>query len=217
MAQIFKPSTNTLARVSIFGAVFFIAAAAFAWDRVLRSPYATRVNIPIDQPVAFSHKHHVQGLGMDCRYCHTSVEEAAYAGIPSTKVCMTCHSMVWTETPMLEAVRESWRTDESIPWTKVHDLPDYSYFDHAVHIAKGIGCSSCHGRVDKMPLVWQEETLHMQWCLDCHREPERNVRPLAHIYDMDYVPEEELSLQERLDLVEQHKIQSLTNCSICHR
>lgn len=217
MAQIFKPSTNTLARVSIFGAVFFLAAGALAWDRVLRSPYATRVDVPIEQPVPFSHKHHVQGLGLDCRYCHTSVEEAAYAGIPSTKVCMTCHSLVWTDTPMLEPVRESWRTDESLPWTKVHDLPDFAYFDHSVHVAKGIGCSSCHGAVDEMPLVWQENTLHMEWCLDCHRAPEKHVRPLDRIFDMDFEPQVELTLEERLELVHDHRIQSLTNCSVCHR
>ena len=216
MAQIFHPSTNTIARVSLFGAVFFLAAAAFAWDRALRSPYTTRAQVAREQPVPFSHKHHVAGLGIDCRHCHGSVEEAAFAGLPSTKTCMSCHSMVWTETAMLEPVRESWRSDRSLEWTRVHDLPDFAYFDHSVHLAKGIGCSTCHGRVDQMPLVWQEAPLTMDWCLECHREPERFVRPREAVFDMDWDPDS-LDPQQRAGLARAYGLGRLDNCSTCHR
>lgn len=216
MAQIFHPATNTLSKVSLFGAVFVLGGLVWAWDAVNRSSYVTQEGVVRAQPVPFSHKHHVAGLGMDCRYCHTSVEVSSTAGIPSTKVCMTCHSMVWTEASMLEPVRSSWRTDQSIEWTRVHDLPDFVYFDHSIHVARGIGCSTCHGRVDQMPLVWQHSTLQMSWCLGCHRHPERYVRPREAVFDMDWEPpgdQEELGAR----LVEEYGIQRLESCSTCHR
>lgn len=216
MAQIFHPSSNTFSKASIAFAVFGIGALLWLTGAVNRSPYVTWQDVVREQPVPFSHKHHVAGLGLDCRYCHTSVDEGAFAGMPSTKVCMTCHSQVWTEAPLLEPVRESWRTDRSIEWTRVHDLPDYAYFNHSIHVSKGIGCASCHGRVDQMPLVWREETLNMEWCLECHREPERFVRPRDAVFDMDWEPDRP---QEELgaELVELHNIQSKVNCSVCHR
>jgi hypothetical protein len=137
-----------------------------------------------DQPVPFSHKHHVQGLGLQCQYCHTSVEKSSYAGIPPTKTCMNCHSEIWTNAQLLEPVRNSWATGESIQWIRVHDLPDYVYFNHEIHVNKGIGCASCHGRVDEMPLMYEENTLQMEWCLNCHRNPAGNLRPTAEIYNM---------------------------------
>lgn len=216
MPQIFPPSTNTISKASLFGAVFVVGAAVWAWGAILRSPYVSQVNVVREQPVAFSHDHHVGGLGIDCRYCHTSVEESYFAGIPSTKVCMTCHSQVWTEAAMLEPVRESYRTDRSIEWTRVHDLPDFTYFNHAVHVAKGIGCADCHGRVDRMHLTWQANTLHMEWCLACHRAPERFVRPRSAIFDMAF-DRESLSAAQREELVREHEVRSLTNCSTCHR
>jgi len=216
MTQIFPPSTNTISKVSIFGAVFVLGAAVWAWGAILRSPYVTRVDVVREQPVAFSHQHHVAGLGIDCRYCHTSVEESAFAGIPSTKVCMTCHSQVWTEAEILEPVRESFRNDRSIPWTRVHDLPDFAYFDHSIHLKKGIGCSSCHGRVDQMPLMWAESSLNMEWCLECHRDPVRHVRPREALYDMTWVPLEQ-PLPERLALLEQYDVRPNTDCYTCHR
>lgn len=216
MAQIFHPSANTISRVTIFGALFFVGVGAWAWGTILRSPFVTRAQVIRDQPVPFSHQHHVQGLGIDCRYCHTSVEESAFAGIPPTKTCMTCHSQVWTEAPMLEPVRESYRTDRSIEWTRVHDLPDYTYFNHAIHLKKGIGCTECHGRVDEMRLMWRENTLHMEWCLQCHREPERFVRPREEIFNMTWVPGR-TPLAERQALVEEYDIQKLDHCSVCHR
>jgi hypothetical protein len=137
-----------------------------------------------DQPVPFSHKHHVEGLGLQCQYCHTSVEKSSYAGIPPTKTCINCHSQIWTNAQLLEPVRQSWATGASIQWIKVHDLPDYVYFNHEIHVNKGIGCASCHGRVDEMPLMYQQNTLQMEWCLNCHRNPGVNLRPTSEIYNM---------------------------------
>ena len=216
MAQIFHPSFNTISKVSIFGAVFIIAAAALAWAELLRSPYINQVEVAREQPVPFSHKHHVAGLGIDCRFCHTSVETSAFAGIPPTKTCMACHSMVWSDAPILEPVRESYRTNKSIEWVRVHDLPDYTYFDHSVHLTKGIGCSSCHGRVDQMPLMWRENSLDMEWCLSCHRNPVEHIRPRSKLYDMEYDPSK-LPMEKRLALAKEYEVRSLMSCSVCHR
>jgi hypothetical protein len=216
MAQIFHPSFNTLSKVSIFGAVFFLGAGVWAWDTLLRSSYHTQVDVARTQPVPFSHKHHVQGLGLDCRFCHSSVEEAAFAGIPATKTCMSCHSLVWKDAAVLEPVRESFRTDLPIAWTRVHDLPDFAYFDHSIHVAKGIGCTTCHGRVDEMPLMWRTESLNMDWCLACHRDPAASVRPRERVFDVDWEPGS-LSDEERARLAREYHLESMTNCSVCHR
>jgi hypothetical protein len=218
MAQIFHPSTNTVSKLSIFGAVFFLAALLWLFAAISRSSYVTQTEVAREQPVPFSHKHHVSGLGIDCRYCHTSVEEVAFAGIPSTKTCMTCHSQIWADSSMLEPVRESFRTDKSIEWTRVHDLPGFVYFNHSIHVKKGIGCVSCHGQVEQMPLMWKAHSLDMEWCLECHRQPERFVRPREHVFRTDWHPEgEQLALGQVL--VQQYHIDKtkLTNCSICHR
>jgi hypothetical protein len=219
MGQIFHPSTNTFAKVSIFGAVFFIAGAAGVLALFFRSPFITKVNVPIEQPVQFSHEHHVAGLGIDCRYCHTSVEKSSFAGIPPTQTCMTCHSQIWVNSPVLEPVRESFRTGASIPWTRVHDLADFAYFNHQIHVAKGVGCETCHGRLDQMPLTRKTETLYMEWCLDCHRAPERYVRPREEVYTMGWQPpENQRTLGRRL--VEEYDIApptQLDDCTICHR
>jgi Class III cytochrome C family len=184
MAQIFHPSSNTIAKASIFGAVFVIGGALWLVMEMVRSPYKTEANVPLEQPVQFSHEHHVSGLGIDCRYCHTTVESSNFAGIPSTKVCMTCHSQVWTNAEILEPVRASWRNNEPLRWTRVHDLPDFVQFNHSIHVAKGVGCYSCHGEVDRMPLMWKEHSLHMQWCLDCHRDPAKHLRSRDEIFVM---------------------------------
>jgi len=216
MPQIFHPSFNTLSKVSIFGAVFFAGAAVWAWDTMLRSSYTTQVNVARTQPVPFSHKHHVGGLGLDCRFCHSSVEDSAFAGIPPTKTCMGCHSLVWKDAPILEPVRESYRSDLPIEWTRVHDLPDFAYFDHSIHVSKGIGCTTCHGDVDQMPLMWRTATLNMDWCLDCHRHPEANVRPRERVFDVGWEPDS-LAPEERADLARRYDLHSMTNCSVCHR
>jgi hypothetical protein len=182
MAQIFHPSTNTFAKATIFGAVFILAGVAWAGGMFVRSSYVTQVDVVRDQPVPFSHDHHVSGLGIDCRYCHTSVEKSSFAGIPSTEVCMGCHSQVWKNSELLAPVRESYRTGEPLQWTRVHDLGDFVYFDHSIHVAKGIACESCHGRVDKMPLMRKAVAMHMEWCLECHRHPELAVRPKEDVF-----------------------------------
>jgi hypothetical protein len=216
MAQIFHPSANTIARVSIFGTVFLLAALLWLLAAISRSSYVTQAGVVREQPVPFSHKHHVSGLGIDCRYCHTSVEESSFAGIPPTKTCMNCHSQIWADAPMLEPVRQSFRTDRSIAWVRVHDLPDFVYFDHSIHLSKGIGCVSCHGRVDQMPLMWREHSLDMEWCLQCHREPERFVRPRPYVLSMNWQPlEDQMTLGRRL--VQEYHIAKLTSCSVCHR
>jgi hypothetical protein len=220
MNQTFHPSMNTISRVSIFGAVFILAGLGAMIDYLVRSPYNTGEDIARHQPVAFSHEHHVDQLGIDCRYCHTSVEEAAFAGIPATETCMTCHSQIWTEAPMLEPVRESFRTGEPLQWNRVHDVPDFTYFNHSIHVHQGIGCETCHGRVDQMPLVWKEETLLMEWCLDCHRNPQNYIRPRTEVFEMGWSwPADVDQMAEAHRLVEAYGIEvgRLDDCSICHR
>lgn len=217
MGQIFHPSANTLAKVSIFGAIFILSGIVWLLAQFTRSPYITQVGVAREQPVPFSHKHHVEGLGIDCRFCHTSVETSAFAGIPPTATCMKCHNVLWNDSPMLEPVRESYKTGKPLEWVRVHDLPDFVYFDHSIHIAKGVGCTSCHGQVDQMPLMWRENTLHMDWCLSCHREPEKHLRPQDEVFNMNWHPEvdqKELGKQ----LAKEYKIgKNLTNCTVCHR
>ena len=216
MSQIFHRSTNTLSRLSIYGAVFVLAGLGWVGLEVNRSPYVTQAFVARSQPVPFSHKHHVQGLGIDCRYCHTSVEDSSFAGIPPTKTCMNCHSQIWADSPTLEPVRASFRSDRSLEWIRVHDLPDFVYFNHSIHINKGIGCSSCHGQVDQMPLVWSVNTLQMEWCLSCHRQPELHLRPRDQVFNMNYQPPaDQLALGRKL--VEEYKIRKLEYCSTCHR
>ncbi len=177
MAQVFDRSSNALVRMSLVLTGLIVIALGVTLNELQRSPWVTRQGQRPDQPVPFSHKHHVQGLGLQCQYCHTSVEKSSYAGIPPTKTCMNCHSEIWTNAQLLEPVRQSWATGESIQWIRVHDLPDYVYFNHEIHVNKGIGCASCHGRVDEMPLMYEENTLQMEWCLNCHRNPATNLRP----------------------------------------
>jgi len=216
MSQIFHRSTNTIARVSIFGAVFFVAALLGLVGKINRSSWVTEARTAREQPIQFSHERHVAGNGIDCRYCHMSVEDSSFAGIPPTKTCMNCHSQIFANSPFLEPVRTSFKTGRSIQWTRVHDLPDFVYFNHSIHVHKGVGCTTCHGQVDRMPLMWQEQSLQMEWCVDCHRSPERFVRPRADVFRVDYVPPAN-QLELGAKLVEEYQIQKLTNCSTCHR
>lgn len=216
MAQIFHPSTNTISRVTIFGGLILLVAVVTGLATINESPYITEVGVARTQPVPFSHKHHVGDDGIDCRYCHTSVEESSFAGIPPTKTCMNCHTQIWPDSPILEPVRESFRTGKSIQWTRVHNLPGFVYFNHSIHVHKGIGCVTCHGRVDRMPLMWRENTLYMDWCLECHRAPERFVRPREYVFSMEYqAPADQLALGQKL--VKEYRIRKLTSCSTCHR
>jgi len=219
MSQVFHRSTTSIARFTIFGSVFLLLLLAWIGDEVQRSPFVNYMGVAQIQPVPFSHQHHVGGLGIDCRYCHTSVETSSFAGIPPTKICMNCHSQIWTNTPMLEPVRASFRTGNSLVWTRVNDLPDFVYFDHSIHISKGIGCYSCHGAVDRMPLMYAAHTLQMEWCIDCHRSPEKNLRPREQVFNMEYTPPaDQMVLGAKL--AKQYHLRSvydLTSCNTCHR
>jgi len=222
MPQIFHHSTNALAKLTIYGAVFILVAALWVTAELNRSSWNTGQWVERQQPVQFSHKHHVGDDGVDCRYCHTSVETAASAGLPSTDTCMNCHKQIWAESPYLEPVRASFRTGKPIEWIRVHDLPDYAYFDHSIHVNKGVGCSTCHGRVDEMPIAYQASTLQMEWCLECHRAPERFVRQQDKVFDMQWRPENKTreEIAEGRSLVSKYHIQGkevLTSCSTCHR
>jgi hypothetical protein len=239
--QIFHRSSNTLAKVSIVGAVVFLAFFGWVFDTLMASGYVTGQYVVKHQPVPFSHEHHVRGLGIDCRYCHTSVERSAFAGLPPTETCMNCHRQIWTNAELLEPIRASYRDNVPVQWTRVHDLPDYVYFNHSVHIAKGIGCASCHGKVNRMPLMFQNATLQMQWCLDCHRNPTKNVRPREEVFNIDWDPTDRASFVKYMQppagaasnphwapsgadvtrlqakLAKEYDLHSLTSCSTCHR
>ena len=219
MAQFFNKSANNIARISMVAAVILGGVAFFAYTQIARSSYLTGQYLEKQQPVQFSHKHHSGDDGIDCRYCHSTVETTASAGMPSTQTCMNCHSQIWADSPYLEPVRASYRENKPIEWERVHDLPEYTYFNHSIHIAKGVGCSTCHGQIDNMPAVYQANTLQMEWCLACHREPEKFIRPKSEIYNSNW-QDGDLGTEERLSLKEQYKIRSkevITTCSTCHR
>jgi hypothetical protein len=243
MPQIFHRSTNTLSRATIFGAVFIVAALIWVGYAVQGSPFVTYAGVRKPQPVPFSHQHHVTGLGIDCRYCHTSVETSSFAGIPPTKTCMNCHSQIWTNAQLLEPVRASYRSGESLQWTRVNQLPDFVYFNHSIHIAKGVGCNTCHGPVDTMPLMYQQASLQMEWCLECHRDPGKNLRPRDQVFNMRYRPPSRgnpvtldgraftdqdalgtyliQKYQVRIGRIQtadgQNGVSDITSCSTCHR
>jgi hypothetical protein len=216
MAQVFHRSTNTLSKVSIFGAAFLLAGTLYLVLEINRSGYVTRAGEVRDQPVPFSHQHHVGGIGIDCRYCHSAVEISASAGMPPTRTCMNCHSQIWTQSPMLEPVRASFRSGESLEWVRVHDLPDFVYFNHSAHVNRGVGCTTCHGPVDKMPLMYQESSLQMEWCVGCHRHPERYVRPQEEVFNPRWLAPADQEAQGRA-LVARRNIRPRTSCSTCHR
>jgi cytochrome c7-like protein len=213
MPQIFHPSTNTISRVSLFGALFLLGGALWVLVTVQRSSYVTGQGVPPVQSVPFSHQHHVGGIGLDCRYCHTSVETSPFAGIPPTQTCMGCHSRLWNDSPTLAPVRESLSTGSSLEWVRVHNLADFVYFDHSVHLAKGVACLTCHGHVDRMPLVWKSASLQMEWCLECHRHPERYLSPKEAVFRMDAPGAAGTSE----NLVKLYRVKPRTDCSTCHR
>jgi hypothetical protein len=216
MAQIFHRSFNTISRLTIYGAVFILAALSYVAVVVARSSFQTGVGTTRTQPVPFSHEHHVKGLGIDCRFCHDSADKSSFAGMPSTKVCMNCHQQIQVGSPMLEPVRDSFKNDKPIRWERVHRVADFVYFNHSVHVNKGVGCTTCHGPVADMPLMWQHGTLLMEWCLDCHRDPAKQVRPRDRVYDWDWEPPPDQDVRGR-ELVKEYGIKSLTHCSTCHR
>jgi formate-dependent nitrite reductase cytochrome c552 subunit len=219
MSQVFHRSANYWSRASIVGISLLLGFLAVAVVSIAWCGYTTGQSVTVDQPVQFSHAHHVGSMGIDCRYCHTSVEESAFANIPPTKTCMNCHSQIWTNAPILEPVRASFRENRPLTWWRVHDLPDFVYFNHSIHVAKGVGCATCHGPVDRMPLLLQEHSLQMSWCLNCHRNPAKYVRPKEEVFNMEWQPpSNDPGLGERL--VKEYKIadvRQLTSCSTCHR
>ncbi len=219
MSQIFHRHTNIYARLSILAIAVLAAALGSVVALLHLSGYNTGQDNFVEQPIQFSHAHHVGGIGIDCRYCHTSVEESAFANIPPTKTCMNCHSQIWNDAPILEPVRASFRTNTPLHWTRVHDLPDFVYFNHSIHVKKGMGCATCHGPVDRMPLIYQQASLQMSWCLDCHRNPAKYIRPREEVFNMNWQhPAGDPGLGDRL--VKEYKIASveqLTSCSTCHR
>jgi len=230
--QIFHRSANVISRASIYAGIFTLAFALWACVQWQRSPYVTYAGVVRPQPVPFSHQHHVGGLGIDCRYCHTSVETSGFAGIPPTKTCMNCHSEIWTSAPLLEPVRESLRSGRSLEWNRVNDLPDFVYFDHSIHINKGVGCNTCHGPVDRMPLMFNYASLQMEWCIQCHRGPEKNLRPREQVFNMRYqqptsdlpVVDDGHAYTDQMSLGKHlagkyhlRSVLDITSCNTCHR
>ena len=230
--QIFHRSANVISGLSIYVGIFTLAFGLWACIQWQRSPYVTYAGVVRPQPVPFSHQHHVAALGIDCRYCHTSVETSSFAGIPPTKTCMNCHSEIWTSAPLLEPVRESFRSGRSLEWNRVNDLPDFVYFDHSIHINKGVGCNTCHGPVDRMPMMFNHASLQMEWCIQCHRGPYKNLRPRDQVFNMRYQqPTTDLpvvvdgkSFTEQMELgkylADKYHLRSvldITSCNTCHR
>ena len=219
MSQLFPRHTNVYSRLSIVVVLAFLGFLGWVVAMLNVSGYNTNQGDFIEQPIQFSHAHHVGGMGIDCRYCHTSVEESAFANIPPTKTCMNCHSQIWNTAPILEPVRASFRENKPLTWTRVNDLPDFVYFNHSIHIKQGVGCDTCHGPVDRMPLMYQEASLQMSWCLDCHRDPAKYLRPRTEVFNMRWQrpagdPEFGARLVKEYGIA---SVEQLTSCSTCHR
>ncbi|NOK35409.1 cytochrome C [Corallococcus exercitus] len=216
---LFPRWTNTVSRLS---AAMLLAVPAIAIGGLLayvRSPHVTNQAHPVEQPIEFDHRHHAGDEQIDCRYCHWTVEKSPSAGIPSTTVCMSCHAQVWNKSPYLTEVRKAFFADQPIPWVRVHNLPDFVYFNHSIHVSKGVGCATCHGRVDQMGAIEQASPLTMSWCLDCHRNPGPNLRPQEFITSMTWAPPAEKAEASALaeKLSKEYDVHSRTSCSTCHR
>jgi len=219
MSLLFPSWTNTVARLSAGLVLAAPVAGIAALMLYVRSPLGTNQDQAIEQPIEFDHRHHVRDIGIDCRYCHSTVESGPSAGIPPTGLCLNCHSQVWNKSPLLEKVRLAYFQDKPIVWERVHNLPDFVYFNHSIHVAKGVGCSTCHGRVDQMASIYQASPLTMSWCLDCHRNPGPNLRPQDQIISMTWEPPEDEAEREKQGqvLAEQYHVHTRTSCSTCHR
>jgi hypothetical protein len=217
MAQIFQRRTNSVARASIFLLFSLVCACGWVMDDVYWSPWTTRQMTPLEQPVPFSHKHHVYGLGIDCRYCHTTAENSAFAGLPPTETCMTCHSQIWKNSAMLAPVRDSYYSNTPLRWNRANRAPDFVFFNHSIHVSKGIGCATCHGQLDQMPLTWESHVLYMKWCLECHRAPEKFIRPHEEVFNLNWAATNQLALGKKLVADYHVQTQQLTDCSMCHR
>lgn len=246
-AQVFRERANTVARLSLVGGAILVLGGGFALAAFTRSPANTKVGVPKDEPVPFSHKHHAWELGIDCRYCHTTVEKSPYPGMPASETCMSCHSQIWTNSPLLEPVRQSYETGTPIHWTRVNPLPEFVYFNHSIHVARGVNCNTCHGPVQEMQITWKGNSFQMAWCLQCHRAPERYLHqedpqrsPRQQVFDLYWRIQADQPLTERekqlaagedpfsdkKEDVEKGKelvktmgvrVAQLADCSICHR
>lgn len=218
MPQVFAPRADRIARLVVYGGIPALAILLAVGIAVARSALVTGEGRPVPQPVPFSHAQHAGELRMDCRYCHVSVEESAYAGIPPTETCMTCHDELGAEAEALAPVRQSWEQGEPLRWRRVHDLPDFVYFHHGIHVSSGVGCVSCHGRVDRMVRIRQMRSLHMRWCLDCHRDPAPHLRPRERVFDLAWQePADSAESGARLMAHFGIDTAALDDCSICHR
>lgn len=221
MANIFSPAADGLLRSVLLAILSVVVVGSVAGFVLVRSPLYTKEGLNVRQPVPFSHAHHVGDDGLDCRYCHTSVERSAFAGLPPTRTCMTCHSQLFREAAVLAPVRRSLAAGEPLRWNEVHRLPDFVYFDHSVHVNNGVGCTSCHGQVDEMPLMHKAEPMTMQWCLSCHRDPAPHLRPPEAVFSASWQPPR--NPIERRDegarLLARYGIEpeTLTDCTVCHR
>lgn len=239
MAQLFHPAANTVAKLSLIALVAAPPTLLGVAASISRSPYNTKVNVPLDQPIPFSHEHHSTELGIDCRYCHVGVEKNAYASLPATETCMSCHSQIWTNSPLLQPIRDSWKTGTPISWNVVNKVPEFVYFNHSIHISRGVKCNNCHGAIQKMQLVAKGKTFFMSWCLNCHRNPEKYIGKPEDVFKFyekfqqnEELTNEEKTLAEGVDyhrnaeeveegkrLVTEYKIKTktLSDCWICHR
>lgn len=216
--QVFPRWFDTLTRAGMAGVVLSVPCVSIAIGIFYRSDYATGRHDVYQQAVPLSHRHHVGQLGIDCRYCHTGVEDSSFAGLPPTETCMNCHEEIWVGSQMLAPVRNSWKSGEPLHWTRVNSLPQYVYFNHSIHIAKGVGCVLCHGKVDQMPLTYQDKPMTMGWCLDCHRDPAPNLRPHSEVFNIDWVRTS--NTPSPAELMEEYHVKdsrALTSCSTCHR
>jgi hypothetical protein len=216
MPALFSPRADLVLRTALGVAALLVIGTPTLLMAWVRTPQVTGQHNPIEQPVVFDHRHHVADAGIDCRYCHDSVERSRYAGVPASSLCMNCHGQVWNDSPLLAPVRRSYFENKPILWNRVHRLPGYVYFDHSIHLKKGVGCVTCHGRVDEMAGVYQEAPLTMGWCLDCHRAPESHLRPHDKITSMDWQPAGDALAAGRAIALE-NDVQHLTHCSTCHR
>jgi hypothetical protein len=218
MPQIFSSNANGIARFVLWGALFVGMFAALGGTALLRSNFLTGVGEAVAQPVPFSHKHHVGQLGIDCRYCHNGVETSSSAGMPATEVCMTCHSQLFTDAAMLAPVRASLAGGQPMEWKRVNSVPDFVFFNHSIHVAKGVACETCHGEVDDMPLMAKAEPLSMEWCLGCHRNPGPNLRPPQDVFLMHWKPPKDIDrIRKSLISVLAVHPETMTDCYVCHR
>jgi Cytochrome c7 and related cytochrome c len=220
LPQTFSPLADTRLRLVLLFLTAGILGLIFVGGGLVNSSFVTRVGWVVDQPVPFSHEHHVGGLGIDCRYCHTAVETSSRAGLPATEICMTCHSQLWTGADVLAPVRESLATGGPLRWNRVARVPDYVYFNHSIHVNRGVACVECHGRVDEMPLMKRGEPFTMAWCLDCHRDPAPHLRPPDQVTRMDWSGWSVARAADygRRAMAEHHvDAARLDDCSICHR